>query len=1026
MTDFLNSISLRLNELIKLLENIFDSLNRSNNLISYLKNYALTFEKQMLNFKEILLSTQERLDSYQEQLGQIERIVIETRRMADQIEDSANNFARFARKIAYLAENVEIKAHQARDEGRGLVVVAREVHTIAKSTQSLFQHFDELLKIIRKNVEPVSEEIGEAIKIASITFNNLIEFLSSLRTIGESIESLQKFIRSMETGGEIFSQLETKIKEHTNVIREQLESALKTIDDISIKGSEIYNLSQILYELYNLTNTRKYDKIYAVTQFNHMLRENIEILKRINVEIKPPMVSSELLGELHKIIKQTKNLYELVINNKSEIGVLNDTVNKLTGFKIQMNQLFSNFSIIENKIKDFSRILREQIRIMEDIILECSKVMTKLKTLAILSQLEHSHSIKARGLMTPIIMEFQELLNNMDSSFKILGTGIRRLKNVSSEFEAVHLEKEFTYISLPDFSSIRIFFDDTLRVFEECNKREEDLKELIDKLDRENFLVQQYWNVYNESLRIILNFQNSLQKFIQKELPVFEVKKTPTTVKINLFNDPVTLRPDKKTDATSQQVIVNYSTGLFQFGMGTGVIPALCDEYFISDDGKDYIFHLRDNLRYSNGKRLDIDDIKLGIIKGLDGPNHNLLEMIDGARDYLKFRDVDLLRIKIIDQHRIQVRLQYPYLPFLASFATNVADPYIDQDLPSGTGPFKLIAWNRGKEIVLEANEYYFEGRPAVDQLYFIITVDEDYGYELFKKGELSIYQPGQKSLRRIKEEFPDLIIKTPELSVQFLCFNCQKPPFNNRLVRQAICYGIDNEKMVKDLLGDTAIPARGIFPPSMPVYNKRLNGYKYDPDMSRRLLSQAGFNGGLPDTYPLDISDSPASIKRAEFIKANLQEIGIKVEINPLPWHDFLEKTYQGNFLLCFQGWISDTGDPDNFLYPLFHTNSFGYSGNTFFFSNPEIDKMIENARQIRSIKQRNNYYQQLEEMILNEAPGVFLFHSLKNLVVRRDIRGFKSHPLSIIRAKYIRTYSVLESKDFKFERLSSQFINV
>ncbi|MCX7995914.1 MAG: ABC transporter substrate-binding protein, partial [candidate division WOR-3 bacterium] len=173
-------------------------------------------------------------------------------------------------------------------------------------------------------------------------------------------------------------------------------------------------------------------------------------------------------------------------------------------------------------------------------------------------------------------------------------------------------------------------------------------------------------------------------------------------------------------------------------------------------------------------------------------------------------------------------------------------------------------------------------------------------------------------------------------------------------------------------------------------------------------------------------VSNTQAAIRRAEFIKSCLNEIGIRVEINPLPWHDFLESTYRGNFLLCIQGWISETGDPDNFLYPLFHTNSFGYPGNTFFFSNPEIDKMIDQARKIRNIKQRLKYYQEIEERILEEAPGVFLYHSLKNIAVRKELRGFKPHPLGILRLKYVQPYFVRGNYEFQLEGMSTRFITV
>ena len=1028
ITEFLNNSSVQLKELINLLEKLFDALKRSNNLINFLKNYSQTFESQMIKMGEELTIIKEKIMSYQTQLSFIEQIIKQTRSSTDAIEENAHTFIKLARMITYLAENIEVKAHQARNEGGGLTVIARETYKVAKSSELLFQHFDELLEVIRKNVEPFSSEIDMTIKDAAASSKDLIDFLSSLKSVSESIELLKKFIRSIEKGSEIFSEVGTKINERVNSIQKQLREALYTVDEISIKSSEIINLSQILYEIYNIVNAQQNinKNPYAAKQLKYLLSENLRILKKINIGTSPSLLPQELLTELHYIINQVNKLYELILNNTGEVENLNSIMNKISGIKMDINQIFSNRSMIVDKIADFKKLLKEQLLIIENLIEVGSKIIAKLKTLAVFSKLEKSHSIQYKELITPIITEFNQLLIRMTSSFGAIESRVTELKTTLTRLDTLYLHKDFVHLTLPDFSRIKIFFDDTLRVFENCILNTKNLKDLIDKLDKDNFLLKQHWNVYEEALFAVLNFQSYLQNLLSEKETVPHFVKPQNIFTINLFNDPVTLRPDLKTDATSQQVIVNYSTGLFQFGFRTGVIPGLCDEYTMSEDGRDYTLHIREDLKYANGRRLHIEDIKAGILKGLNGPNRNLLEMIAGARDYLQTRDENLLWVKVFDQNRIKIKLEYPYLAFFSSFATNIADPYIDGELPVGMGPFKLSSWDRGKELILEANDFYYEGRPVIDILKFLITVDDDLGYELFKSGELSIYQPGLRFLQRVKQEFPELVITTPELSVQFLCFHCQKPPFNNKLVRQAISYGINVEKFVNDLLFERAIPARGVFPPSMPVYNKRLGGYRYDPSRSRQLLSQAGFPAGLPDRYPLLVSDTINTIRRAEFIKSNLNEIGVRVEINPLPWHDFLENCYKGNFLLCLQGWISDTGDPDNFLYPLFHTKSFGYTGNTFFFSNSEIDKMIDNARQIRNIKQRIKYYQEIEEKIIDEAPGVFLFHSLKTLVVRKGVRGFKPHPLSIIRAKYIQSIMSSGNREILSERLGPRFVTV
>lgn len=1028
LTEFLNTNSLRLNELIACLEEVFEYLKRSNNLIAFLKNYSRSFETQVSEFGRVLLENKGIVSVCQENLSKMERVIANTQDITARVEENAHTFIKLARVITYLAENIEVKAYQAREEGRGLAIIAREVFKLAQSCQVPFQHFDEVLEVIEKNNAPLLEELNKTIEEATVSSSSLLEFLSSLQTINESMEILRKFIRSIEEGGIIFARLETEINEHLTFVRDQLSNALTRIDEISVRGSEITNLSQILYELNNIANSQ-YDmrsKFYAFQQFKHLLQENLNNLKNLKIGDRPALLSQELIEELHHIVGQVKQMYEIINRTNSEVENLAIMMDRISGIRLSLNQFFVSLRMVAERIQTFKGIMKEQLTFIENLLAIGAKIITKIKTLSIFSRLEQSHSTKAKELITPIINEFIQLSQNMHSVFASLEADVFKLRQIVDTLETVIPQKEFFQLPVPDFSRIKIFFDDTLRVFENVLVHSKNLEDLVDMLGKANFLLQRHWESYEQLVKNMAKYQNYFLLSSEMEVPAPALIQKQRTLKMNLLNDPVTLKPDKKTDATSQQVIVNYSAGLFQFGFGVSVIPGLCREYSVSQDGCEYIFSIRENLKYANGKKLSIEDIRTGIERGLNGPNHNLLEMISGARDFLKSQDPSSLRVKILDQHRLMVNLEHPYLPFLANLATNIADPYIEDELPMGMGPFKLLAWNRGKDIILEANDFYFEGRPAFDILQFYITTDDEFAYELFKNGELAIYQPGRKSLRKIKEEIPELMVKTPELSVQFLCFHCQKPPFNNRLVRKAICHAINVEKFVNDLLEDMAVPAKGFFPPSMPVFNRKLNGYKYDPSKSRELLKQAGFSGGLPDRYIFDVSDTPASLRRAEFIQSSLNEIGVKVEINPQPWHDFLENVYRGNFVLCLQGWISDTGDPDNFVYPLFHSNSFGYSGNTFFFSNPEIDKMIENARQIRNIKQRWNYYQQIEEKILDEAPGLFLFHSLKNLVIQKGIRGFKPNPLSIIKAKYVHSnIEQLEKEDILSEKIKPQLVS-
>jgi peptide/nickel transport system substrate-binding protein len=121
------------------------------------------------------------------------------------------------------------------------------------------------------------------------------------------------------------------------------------------------------------------------------------------------------------------------------------------------------------------------------------------------------------------------------------------------------------------------------------------------------------------------------------------------------------------------------------------------------------------------------------------------------------------------------------------------------------------------------------------------------------------------------------------------------------------------------------------------------------------------------------------------------------------MSWKELLAKQYSGDSFLSFGGWVGDNGDPDNFVYPLFHSSSQGQSGNTFYFSSSRIDGLMDRARKTRNVVQRIELYRDIEQQIIDEAPCAFLYHRLQNIAIRREIMGFKPHPLGFWRAHHV-----------------------
>ncbi len=1015
----LNKHSDNLNFLTGQLEVLFRHFSRGDELIKIIQGYSNNLQHDVDDLKEFYKLYENVIEELNNNFLNVSRLLESMTEMLHDIHTNAGLFVKSAQSLANLAKNTEIKAHHARMEGKGLAIIAKECLSLAKLAQRPFSNFGTLLQNLEKIAKPAITELNKIIELSSRSRELLTKSFESLKIIDETTISLQSIIRQVEENSVINSQLKTSITEGVAVLKSQLLTSLNTIDDISIRCAQINALSQILSTLNSIyTSTSELpssgsDNIhpleltknyYLDRQLEFFTRENVRIFNQFSVEKEPPLFPLHVYENIQNITEQINKLnvsIEQITIHKEDLGTGMTDVLALT---IHIEDFIKESQNVYAHLNNLGIELDAELRNVEMLIATTGKIFTKIKTLSVFARIEEGRSVKYHSIISPIVQNFVDLESKTEQAFTRIKPQIRHLRRQVKRLKQAEIDIAMDKVKHPDYSKLKVFLDDIIRVFGEEKEKAKPIHKIAEKLNKDNTQLRELWKVYMDSISSISEIISKFStKHREEKIKPPAVIKEKNIVKIALHDDPLTLKPDLRTDVTSHRVISNLSVGLFQFGEAADTIPALCEDYFISQDGTEYLFKLRKDLKFQNGAALKIEHIKDALVKALRGPNFSFFDMIAGASDFADSNDSTALGLEIIDNHTLRIKLEYPFLPLLANLATNIADPYVDKELPVGVGPFSITHWEKGKRLILMANEHYFEGRPAVDELHFLIIKDEMEAYELFMKGVLSIYRLTGEALNRMKADAPQLLHTIPELSIQHLCMNCRKDPFDNKLVRKAIAHGIDTKRLVETCLKDDAIPAKGIFPPSFKVYNNKLEGNKYNPRKARELLQEAGFKNGLPGIYPFDVSDLPSVIKRAEFIKISLENIGVKVEINPMPWHNVLEKTYAGESVLAFRGWVSDNGDVDNFVYPMFHSSSCGRTGNTFFFSSFDIDQDIDRARKIRNVSQRNQLYRLIEEKILDESPGVFLYHRLQNIAIQKNLLGLKPHFLGLVRAKNI-----------------------
>ncbi|HEV8663914.1 MAG TPA: ABC transporter substrate-binding protein [Candidatus Methylomirabilis sp.] len=472
-------------------------------------------------------------------------------------------------------------------------------------------------------------------------------------------------------------------------------------------------------------------------------------------------------------------------------------------------------------------------------------------------------------------------------------------------------------------------------------------------------------------------------------------------------SDPPSLDPAHVTDTTSHAVVSELFDGLVEFDPQMRVRPAIAERWEIAADGRTYRFFLRKGVRFQNGREVSAEDFRYSFLRVLDPKTKSertwILDRLEGATDFLGGKTADVQGIRVRDRYTLELRLGERFPPFLALLAYPAAmvvpREAVEQagadfsTRPVGTGPFRLTEWRRDDRLVLTANPDYFRGRPHLDRIVFRIIPEDLTRLQEFKAGTLhhsdvpaGLYQSivADPALRgRLHSQ--------SILGIQAVRLNVEVPPFaGNRKLRQAFNHAVDKEAFARVIMEGRVKPAAGILPPGMPGYSGGLAGYPFDRARAGQLLAEAGFpeGKGLPP-LALHYNTSLTNRRLAEFVQAQLAEVGVKVELAALDWPAYLKLVDAGQTQMHRMGWIADYPDPENFLTVLFHSRNIGARGNTSRYRNPEVDALLDRADRTMGEAERVRLYQQAERRIVEDAPWIFLNYYSTDLLVHPAVRN-------------------------------------
>lgn len=508
----------------------------------------------------------------------------------------------------------------------------------------------------------------------------------------------------------------------------------------------------------------------------------------------------------------------------------------------------------------------------------------------------------------------------------------------------------------------------------------------------------------------------------------------------NLTEGVATLDPAfAKSQATIWTAHQLYNT-LVETDSNLNIVPSIAKSWDVSDNRLLYTFHLRSDVYFqdneifknSKGRKLVAEDVVYSLERII-----NKATASSGA--WIFNNRVDSLHpFTAINDTTFQLKLVRPFhpvigiltMPYCSIIAKEVVEKY-GKDFrshPCGTGPFQLKFWEEGQALVLHKNPHYFEkdkqgqSLPYLDAVKISFLDSKATEFLAFQQGQLNFISDIDPSFKDevltkkgdLKREWQQKIIlnKHPYLNTEYLGILVdeknavvQSSPLQLKAVRQAINHSINRSLLMMYMRNSIGLPAEsGFVPAGLPSRNvEMVKGYTYNPKRARSLLKEAGFENGknLPSITLLTI---PNYADIGSFVAKQLEQSGIKVQVEVVQKSLLLEQTAKSKALFFRGSWIADYPDAENYMAMFYSKNP--APPNYTRYKNASFDVLYERSLQEVDDSLRYQLYRQMDQLVIDDAPVVPLFYDMAIHLVNKNVRGLKPNALNLLELRTVQIF--------------------
>lgn len=491
-------------------------------------------------------------------------------------------------------------------------------------------------------------------------------------------------------------------------------------------------------------------------------------------------------------------------------------------------------------------------------------------------------------------------------------------------------------------------------------------------------------------------------------------------------NDVVSLDPHSSNDLYSDQVRNTIYEGLVTQDDDLEIQPLLAEDWEQVDD-LTWEFNLREDVTFHDGSEFNADVVKANLDRVRDpavaSPRLSIFEMIS--------------EVNVIDDHTVEIITEYPFAPLLNHLTHDgggmISKQVIDEDYeqalqnsgsgysvdeyydmreedsgefeevadeissdigtvvdqtPVGTNYAEFESRTPGERTVLKRFEDYWQEPMNLDTITFKIVTETGSRMAELETGTSHIifgYEPD--SVERIENNPETETYNNSNVAIEFIGFNNQKEPLDDVRVRQAITHAVDREEIIEGIYNGIGEVPDGPLVEGLTGHNDEMENLEYDLEKAERLMGEAGHEDGFE--LSIITNDTPQRVDAAIYLQEALADINITATVDQMEWGAYLEEASTGEHDIFLLGWPNFTGDPDQSLWPLFHSSMMGAQGNRVFYDNPEVDQLLEDGREESDEEVRSDIYEKAQEILIEEAPMIYMNQGISMNAYRSEVEG-------------------------------------